>query len=139
METLLRAGDPNVLQKVVKALNALSTYNWVGIYLRQGNNLLLRAWAGPLATVHTQIPIGKGICGWAAKSGKTEIISDVSKDSRYLECFSSTRSEIVVPVLQDGKVVGEIDVDGNMLNAYSSIDREFLEALASKVAPYCKI
>jgi GAF domain-containing protein len=89
--------------------------------------------------VHTQIPIGKGVCGWTAKSGKTEIVSDVSKDSRYLECFSSTKSEIVVPVMNEGKVVAEIDIDGDLLNAYSSIDREFLEAVASKIAPLCKI
>jgi GAF domain-containing protein len=131
--------DANVLQKVVKILNSVPTYTWTGVYLRQGNNLLLRAWSGPQATVHTQIPLGKGVCGWAAKSGKTEIVSDVSKDPRYLECFSSTKSEIVVPVLQDGKVVGEIDVDGDLLNAYSSVDREFLEAVASKIAPFCKI
>jgi L-methionine (R)-S-oxide reductase len=140
IETLLNSDkDGNVLQKVVQALITVPTYTWAGIYLRQGNNLLLRSWAGPQATVHTQIPIGKGICGWAAKSGKTEIVSDVSKDARYLECFSSTRSEIVVPVLQDGKVVGEIDVDGDILNAYSSVDREFLEAVATKIAPFCKI
>jgi GAF domain-containing protein len=131
--------DANVLQKVVKILNSVPTYTWTGVYLRQGNNLLLRAWSGPQATVHTQIPLGKGVCGWAAKTGKTEIVSDVSKDPRYLECFSSTKSEIVVPVLQDGKVVGEIDVDGDLLNAYSSVDREFLEAVASKIAPFCKI
>lgn len=140
IETLVSSNqDPNILQKVVQILNSVPTYTWTGIYLHQGNNLLLRVWAGPQATVHTQIPVGKGISGWAAKSGKTEIVSDVSKDSRYLACFSSTKSEIVVPVLQDGKVVGEIDVDGDTLNAYSSVDREFLEAVASKIAPLCKI
>ena len=58
---------------------------------------------------------------------------------RYLECFASTKSEIVVTVIHEGKVVGEIDIDGDVLNAYSSIDREFLEAVASKIAPLCKI
>ena len=140
IETLVGSNqDTNVLQKVVQILNSVPTYTWTGVYLRQGNNLLLRAWAGPQATVHTQIPLGKGVCGWAAKSGKTEIVSDVSKDPRYLECFSSTKSEIVVPVLRDGNVVGEIDVDGDLLNAYSSVDREFLEAVALKIAPFCKI
>ncbi len=126
-----------VRQKVVKILNQVPTYNWVGIYLVKGGNLALAAWAGPAATVHTTIPIGKGVCGWAAKSGRTEIVSDVSKDSRYLECFANTKSEIVVPVHYGGRVVGEIDIDSDELNAHSSVDREFLEAVASKIARHC--
>jgi len=129
--------DAEVRQKVVRLLNQVPTYNWVGIYLVKGNDLHLSAWAGPAATVHTTIPVGKGVCGWAAKSGRTEIVSDVSKDSRYLECFANTRSEIVVPVLREGKVVGEIDIDSDELNAHSSVDREFLEAVASKIAKHC--
>jgi L-methionine (R)-S-oxide reductase len=124
-------------QKVVRLLNQVPTYNWVGIYIVKGNDLHVDAWAGPAATVHTVIPVGKGVCGWAAKSGKTEIVSDVSKDPRYLQCFTSTRSEIVVPIVNQGKVVGEIDINSDQLNAHSSIDREFLEAVAGKLAPYC--
>jgi L-methionine (R)-S-oxide reductase len=124
-------------QKVVKLLNSVPTYNWVGIYLVKGSDLKLDSWSGPAATIHNTIPIGKGVCGFAAKSGTTEIVSDVSKDPRYLECFASTKSEIVVPIRHGGKVVGEIDIDSDELNAYSSIDREFLEAVASKVARYC--
>jgi putative methionine-R-sulfoxide reductase with GAF domain len=81
--------------------------------------------------------LGKGICGWAAKTGRTEIVSDVSKDPRYLQCFANTRSEIVVPILNGGKVVAEIDIDGDMVNAHSSVDREFLEALATKISKFC--
>lgn len=122
------------LQKIVSLLNQVPTYNWVGIYLVRGSELHLDSWAGPAPTVHTVIQIGKGICGWAAKSGSTEIVSDVNKDSRYLQCFTNTRSEIVVPISHDSKVVGEIDIDSDELNAYSSMDREFLEALASKIS-----
>lgn len=124
-------------QKVVKLLNEVPTYNWVGIYLARGTDLHLDAWAGPAATIHTTIPIGKGVCGFAAKSGKTEIVSDVSKDPRYLECFANTKSEIVVPIIHEGKVVGEIDVDSDELRAHSSTDREFLEAVAAKIARHC--
>ena len=131
------AKSPEVRQKVVRLLNGIPTYSWVGIYLVKGNDLLLSAWAGPAATVHSTIPIGKGVCGWAAKSGRTEIVSDVSKDPRYLECFANTRSEIVVPIHLDGRVVGEIDVDSDELSAHSSIDREFLEAVAAKIAKHC--
>lgn len=125
-----------VRDSLVKLLNTLvPTYSWVGIYLVQGNELTLDAWSGPAPTVHTRIPIGKGVCGFAAKAGRTEIVSDVGKDPRYLECFVSTRAEIVVPIFNEGKVVGEIDIDSDQLDAFSSLDREFLEAVAKKVAP----
>jgi L-methionine (R)-S-oxide reductase len=123
---------------VVKELNsAVQTYSWVGIYLIEGQELRLDAWSGPIATEHVRIPIGKGVCGFAAKSGRTEIVSDVRRDSRYLECFPSTRSEIVVPILHEGKVVGEIDIDSEQMNAFSSVDSEFLEALARRISHAC--
>ena len=100
----------------------------------EGTDLVMDSWAGPAATEHTRIPIGKGVCGFAAKAGRTEIVSDVSKDSRYLECFASTKAEIVVPIVMDGKVVGEVDIDSDQLDAFSSLDREFLEAVAAKLA-----
>ena len=109
-------------------------YTWVGIYVVDGKDLVLDAWSGPAATEHTRIPIGKGVCGFAAKAGRTEIVSDVSKDPRYLQCFLSTKSEIVVPIMNQGSVAGEIDIDGDRLDAFSSLDREFLEAVAKKLS-----
>ena len=137
--TISVAQGRNAREATVKALNAsVPTYSWVGIYLVQGDDLVLDAWAGPAATSHTRIPIGKGVCGFAAKAGRTEIVSDVGKDPRYLECFTSTRAEIVVPILNEGSVVGEIDIDSDQLDAFSSLDRELLEAVARKLAPQCK-
>jgi len=122
-------------EAVVSFLNTnVPGYSWVGIYAVEGKDLVLDAWAGPAATEHTRIPIGKGVCGFAAKAAKTEIVSDVSKDPRYLQCFLSTRSEIVVPITDRGVVVGEIDIDGDQLDAFSSLDREFLEAVAKKAS-----
>ena len=122
-------------EAVVKLLNAsVPSYTWVGIYVVEGSDLVLDAWSGPSATEHTRIPIGKGVCGFAAKAGKTEIVSDVSKDPRYLQCFLSTKSEIVVPIPNGGSVAGEIDIDGDQLDAFSSLDREFLEAVAKKLS-----
>lgn len=121
--------------QIVRLLNgSVPTYSWVGIYLVDGADLVLDAWSGPAATEHTRIPIGKGVCGYAAKVGHTEIVSDVSKDPRYLQCFLSTKAEIVVPVFNSGKVVGEIDIDSEHLDAFSSVDREFLEAVAKKIS-----
>jgi L-methionine (R)-S-oxide reductase len=133
-----REQQPAALRKsVVKLLSLEPTYSWVGLYLVRGGELRLDAWSGPAPTTHTSIPLGKGICGFAAKSGRTEIVSDVSKDSRYLQCFANTKSEIVIPMSSQGKVVAEIDIDGDILGAHSSVDREFLEALASKIARFC--
>ena len=124
-------------EAIVKLLNSeVPSYNWVGIYSVEGNDLVLDAWSGPAATEHTRIPIGKGVCGFAAKAGRAEIVSDVSKDPRYLQCFMSTKSEIVVPITSGGSVVGEIDIDGDQLDAFSSLDREFLEAVAKKAASH---
>ncbi len=129
----LRGKD--ALEAIVRLLNSeVPSYTWVGIYAVAGGELVLDAWSGPAATEHVRIPIGKGVCGFAAKAGKTEIVSDVSKDPRYLQCFLSTRSEIVVPIFNQDSVVGEIDVDGDQLDAFSSLDREFLEAVARKAA-----
>lgn len=110
-------------------------YSWVGIYWVDGDDLMLGPWKGPQATEHTRIPIGTGVCGAAARSGQTEIVPDVSQDSRYLACFAHTRSEIVVPIFAAGRVVGEIDIDGDQLNAFSSADRHFLERVSELLAP----
>jgi GAF domain-containing protein len=120
-------------EAIARFLNSsVPAYSWVGVYMVEGKDLVLDAWSGPAATEHTRIPIGKGVCGFAAKAGRTEIVSDVGKDPRYLQCFLSTRSEIVVPISNQGTVVGEIDIDGDQLDAFSSLDREFLEAVARK-------
>ena len=122
---------------IARILNAsVPTYSWVGIYVVEGPDLVLDSWAGPAATEHVRIPVGKGVCGFAAKAGKTEIVSDVGKDPRYLQCFLSTRSEIVVPITEEGAVIGEIDIDSDLLDAFSSIDREFLEAVAQRVGSH---
>jgi L-methionine (R)-S-oxide reductase len=133
---LSTSGGRGARDGVVKLLNAsVSSYSWVGIYLVDGRELQLDAWSGPEATEHIRIPIGEGVCGFAAKAGRTEIVSDVSRDARYLECFPSTKSEIVVPIISGGKVLGEIDVDSGAFDAFSSLDREFLEAVATMLAP----
>ncbi|MDG6218284.1 MAG: GAF domain-containing protein [Candidatus Thermoplasmatota archaeon] len=127
--------DP--VQAVVDYLQShFETYNWVGIYIVKQNILHLGPWQGPQATDHIKIPIGKGICGAAAQTGKTEIISDVREDNRYLSCFLSTRSEIVVPIRRNGKIIGEIDIDSDTSNAFSEKDELFLKRIADMLAPH---
>ena len=126
-----------VLRQTVAVLHdRFDHYSWVGIYLVEENDLVLGPWHGPQATEHVRIPIGQGVCGAAAASGETEIVDDVNADDRYLACFPSTRSEIVVPIVFDGKVVGEIDIDSDRPAAFSAEDRALLERVAVLISPH---
>jgi GAF domain-containing protein len=127
--------DGGGVAAVVDLLHArFDHYSWVGCYRVQGDELVLGPWLGPQATEHVRIPVGEGICGAAAASGATEVVDDVGADPRYLACFASTRSEIVVPVVRDGHVIGEIDIDSDRPGAFDAHDRVFLEQVAQLLA-----
>jgi L-methionine (R)-S-oxide reductase len=130
------AGPEAAAQRVVDLLHdRFPHYDWVGIYWVDGTDLVLGPWTGPQATEHARIPIGTGVCGAAAASGRTEIVPDVNADPRYLACFASTQSEIVVPIFDGGEVIGEIDVDGSDLDAFDETDARFLEEIAALLVP----
>jgi len=134
LEEIRQAGDPP--RKAVEVLqDGFEHYSWVGIYLVEGDELVLGPWQGPEATEHARIPVGQGVCGAAAASGRTEVVDDVNADPRYLACFPSTRSEIVVPIVHEGAVVGEIDIDSDRRAAFDDDDRAFLERVAQLIAP----
>jgi GAF domain-containing protein len=119
------------MQAVVELLRAeVAHYNWVGIYLVQGDKLVLGAWDGPEATEHVSIDIGQGICGLAAREKRTVVVDDVHAKDEYLACFPETKSEIVVPLMRGEECVGEIDIDSDTPSAFSEDDREFLEVVA---------
>jgi L-methionine (R)-S-oxide reductase len=127
--------DDEQLQAVVDTLaERVEHYSWIGIYLVDGEELVLGPWRGPEATEHVRIPVGQGVCGAAAASGVTEIVDDVNADPRYLACFPSTRSEIVVPIAHDGRVVGEIDIDSDRAAAFGEDDRTALERIALQIS-----
>jgi len=133
------ATPSGVLERTVELLHdRFAHYSWVGIYLVVGDDLVLSAWRGPQETEHVRIPIGQGICGAAAASGQTERVDDVAADSRYLACFPSTRSEIVVPILDPApgprRVLGEIDIDSHLPAAFDEGDRDFLELVARMIS-----
>ena len=137
IKQMLTEKKDNHLQHVVDFLQTtFKSYSWVGIYLVKNNNLHLGPWQGPQATEHTKIPIGQGICGAAAKTGKTEIVSDVHADDRYLSCFISTRSEIVVPIKRNGTIIGEIDIDSDTPDAFTKKDDQFLKEIADMLSAH---
>ena len=137
---ILGEGGDEMLREVVELLQReLEHYSWLGIYLVEGNELALGPWQGPEETEHVRIPVGQGVCGAAAASGRTEVVDDVNADPRYLACFPSTRSEIVVPIAHEGRVVGEIDIDSDRPAAFGDEDRAFLERVAELIAPHCLV
>ena len=129
------AQQSNAAQAIVNYLyDHFASYSWIGLYWVEGSDLVLGEWKGPEATEHTRIAIGTGVCGAAAASGRTEVVGDVSCDPRYLACFPSTKSEIVVPIFAGKRVIGEIDIDGSALNAFGAEDQRFLERVAAVLA-----
>jgi L-methionine (R)-S-oxide reductase len=108
-------------------------YTWVGIYLLEGNELVLGPYVGK-PSPHTRIPLGRGICGAAATEKATIIVDDVNADDRYLACSIETRSEIVVPIMRGDEVLGEIDIDSDRLAAFDQADRTLLEPIAALLA-----
>lgn len=112
----------------------IPTHTWAGIYLVEGDDLVLAAWRGPAPTEHVRIPVGQGICGYAAAHNESIIVPDVSEDPRYLQCFLETRAEIVVPIARGGDVFGEIDIDSNQRAAFGAADQELLEEFAARLA-----
>jgi len=119
----------------------LPHYTWAGIYLLEGEELVLGPYLGK-PSPHTRIPLGRGICGAAATERATIVVDDVNSDPRYLACSIETRSEIVVPIIaadgsgkDSGRVLGELDIDSDQPAAFGPADRELLEAVAAALAP----
>lgn len=126
-------------QGIVKAIaQRLSYYNWTGFYMLDPHDpetLALGPFVGA-PTTHVRIPVTEGICGAAVASGESLIVDDVHSDPRYLSCSIDTKSEIVVPIYVQGKVIGEIDIDSHNPAAFTNIDRDFLEEAARIVGTF---
>ncbi len=121
LEKVRACQDP---QEVVDLLAQVPRYSWVGIYWVQGGKRVLGPWRGPKPTEHVVLDIGEGVCGAAAATGQVELVPDVSKDPRYIACFPETKSEIVVPIKRGEEVLGEIDVDSDLEDAFGPEDVE---------------
>jgi putative methionine-R-sulfoxide reductase with GAF domain len=133
-ELATAAGADEAMTRVVASLKArIPAYTWVGIYRREHTDLVLGPYLGK-PSPHTRIPIGRGICGAAAAAGETIVVDDVNADERYLACSVETQSEIVVPVIRDGVVLAEIDIDSDTRAAFGREDQELLEAAAALLA-----
>jgi GAF domain-containing protein len=127
------SGDDAMRQAVNILKGDMPDYTWVGIYLLEGQELVLGPFRGK-PSPHTRIPLNSGICGAAASSRETIVVDDVDADPRYLACSLETRSEIVVPIMRGAEVLGELDIDSDKKAAFGPADRELLEAIATLLA-----
>lgn len=124
------------LQKICQLLDQeISYFNWTGFYFKNGDKeeLILGPYVGA-ETDHTVIPFGKGICGQVAVSNETFVVPDVHDQDNYLSCSIDTKAEIVVPIIKNGKNIGQIDIDSHTLDPFTAEDREMLEWLCDEIA-----
>lgn len=107
---------------------ALENINWAGFYIMHAGALLLGPFGGKAACI--DIPLGRGVCGTAASTGKTLVVPDVHAFKGHIACDSASASEIVVPIWQAGNVVGVLDIDSPVKDRFDDIDRAGLEAIS---------
>ncbi|MDR8394492.1 GAF domain-containing protein [Aliifodinibius sp. S!AR15-10] len=113
----------------------VDVFDWVGFYLvdpEAERELVLGPYVGE-PTDHTRIPFGKGICGQAAESLETFVVQDVSKEDNYLACSIDVKAEIVVPILKDGTLLGELDIDSHTKGSITEDHRDMLEEICQKI------
>ncbi|MDX1904152.1 MAG: GAF domain-containing protein [Thermonemataceae bacterium] len=115
------------LANFVAVLKEAFDFFWVGFYWVKGSELVLAPFQGTLAC--TRIALGKGVCGTAWKEQKTILVPDVEKFEGHIACSSLSQSEIVIPVFQENKVVGVLDIDSKKLNDFDENDQIGLEKL----------
>jgi L-methionine (R)-S-oxide reductase len=108
-------------------------YNWVGIYLLEDETLVLHNYIGK-PTEHTHIQVGQGVCGVAVAEGANQIVGDVTKLDNYLACSVETRAEIVVLIRRDVRIIGQIDIDSDLADAFTSEDESLLSRVAELLA-----
>jgi GAF domain-containing protein len=123
----LLSGESDMIANMANisaALKEVFSFWWVGFYLVKNNELVLGPFQGPVAC--TRIALGKGVCGTSWKEAKTIIVPDVDQFPGHIACSSASRSEIVVPLLKDGKVIAVLDVDSEHYDHFDKTDEQYL-------------
>lgn len=122
-------GEPNVVANLSNAsalLNVtLQDINWAGFYLYDGKELVLGPFQGLPACI--RIPLGKGVCGTAASQQQTVLVEDVHAFPGHIACDAASNSEIVVPIVQNGKLMGVLDIDSPLKGRFDEVEQSFLE------------
>ncbi|PFE03607.1 GAF domain-containing protein [Bacillus cereus] len=125
----LLTGESNVVANLANASALLNQFleriNWVGFYVTEGTGLVLGPFQGMPACV--RIPFGRGVCGVAAETKTTQLVADVHQFPGHIACDSASNSEIVVPIIQEGNVIGVLDIDSPEKNRFDEVDQHYLE------------
>lgn len=115
------------MANVAAALKQTFDFFWVGFYVVKEDMLVLAPFQGPIAC--TRIRHGKGVCGTAWKEAKTLIVPDVELFPGHIACNAASRSEIVVPVIREGKVIAVLDIDSDKPDSFDEVDANYLERI----------
>jgi L-methionine (R)-S-oxide reductase len=128
-------GEPDLVANLANTVAALKEqfgWFWVGFYLVKGEELVLGPFQGPIAC--TRIRYGKGVCGSSWKEEKTLIVPDVEQFPGHIACSSLSKSEIVVPVIRNAKVIAVLDVDSEKLDQFDTTDKKYLEEIVDLIS-----
>lgn len=126
----LIADEPDLIANLANISAALKTglgFYWIGFYLVKNNELVLGPFQGPIAC--TRIGKGKGVCGSVWQKEQTLIVPDVDQFPGHIACSSASRSEIVIPLMNNGEVLGVLDIDSDKLNDFSEVDEQYLKQI----------
>ncbi len=121
------------LANTAAALKQTFGFFWVGFYLVKADELVLGPFQGPIAC--TRIRHGRGVCGTAWKEARTLIVADVEQFPGHIACSSLSKSEIVVPIYQEGKIIGVLDIDSDTLESFDAVDARYLEEICTYFQP----
>ena len=130
----LLEGEPDLvanLANIAASLKEQFNWFWVGFYLVKGEELVLAPFQGPVAC--TRIRKGRGVCGSSWSKAQTLIVPDVEKFPGHIACSSLSKSEIVVPIIRNGEVMGVLDVDSDELDEFDETDQRYLEQIVSLI------
>ena len=119
------------LANVAAALKETFGFFWAGFYIVKGDELVLGPFQGPIAC--TRIRFGRGVCGTAWKEARTLIVPDVEQFPGHIACSSDSKSEIVVPILKQGEVIGVLDIDSDTLDSFDTVDARYLEEICTYI------
>lgn len=124
-------------ERVADLIRRTRGYRWVGLYDVDRDEIAIISWSGHGAPAYPRFPANKGLSGSAVRARTTVVVNDVTADPRYLTAFGSTRSEMIVPVLDPstGSAIGTIDVESEHVNAFKNEDRALVERCALVLAP----
>jgi L-methionine (R)-S-oxide reductase len=119
------------MANICAALKEQFNFFWVGFYMIKDDELVLGPFQGPVAC--TRIKIGKGVCGSAWEQKKTIIVPDVDLFPGHIACSSASKSEIVIPIIRNGNVIGVLDVDSAELNSFDETDADYLQQILDRI------